>query len=58
MGNWYAMYAVMKAMRTAHPEIETIGSRDWYAEYARYLVNAQYASGGWPQGEGSRPARC
>jgi len=47
-GNYYGMYAVMKAMRTAHPEITMVGSHDWYAEYARYLVDNQQADDGWP----------
>lgn len=47
-GNYYGMYAVMKGMRTANPEITTVGSHDWYAEYAQYLVNNQQADGGWP----------
>lgn len=47
-GNYYGMYAVMKAMRTAHPEITIVGTHDWYAEYARYLVDHQQADDGWP----------
>jgi hypothetical protein len=47
-GNYYGMYAVMKAMRTAHPEITMVGTHDWYAEYSRYLVDHQQADGGWP----------
>ena len=47
-GNYYGMYAVMKGMRTANPEITTVGTHDWYAEYAQYLVNNQQADDGWP----------
>jgi len=47
-GNYYGMYAVMKGMRTAHPEITMVGTHDWYAEYARYLVDHQQADDGWP----------
>jgi hypothetical protein len=47
-GNYYGMYAVMKAMRTVHPEITMVGAHDWYAEYARYLVDNQQADRGWP----------
>lgn len=48
LGGYYAMYATMKGMRTANPQITTIGSIDWYGKYARYLVNNQQEDGSWP----------
>ena len=45
--NFYAYYAVMKGMRGFEPDIEMIGSHDWYSEYAEYLINAQYDDGSW-----------
>lgn len=44
------MYGIMKGMRTADPQIQMIGSHNWYDEYAEYLVGRQYADGHWPQG--------
>jgi hypothetical protein len=61
-GNYYAMYGVMKGMVIPEPDdVEFIGSHDWYAEYARYIVDEQNTYGGeyvvdhsWlgPDGEG------
>jgi murein DD-endopeptidase MepM/ murein hydrolase activator NlpD len=45
-GDYYTMYAIMKGMRIPHPSIELIGTHDWYAEYARYIVDQQNAYGG------------
>jgi hypothetical protein len=47
MGNLYAMYAVMKGMRGFEPDLKMIGSRDWYAEYADFLIANQYSDGSW-----------
>lgn len=62
-GNYYAMYGVMKGMVIPDPDIEFIGSRDWYAAYARYIVDEQNAYGGeyvvdhsWLGPEGTEPA--
>jgi PKD repeat protein len=35
------MYAIMKGMRIPNPNVVSIGSHDWYAEYARYIVDEQ-----------------
>jgi len=45
-GDYYTMYAIMKGMVILHPGVEFIGSHDWYAEYARYIVDEQNAYGG------------
>jgi PKD repeat protein len=47
MGNLYAMYAVMKGMRGFQPDLTMIGSHDWYAEYADFLIGNQYGEGSW-----------
>ncbi len=47
MGNLYAMYAVMKGMRGFEPDIEILGSHDWYSEYADFLIQNQYSDGSW-----------
>lgn len=47
LGNLYAMYAVMKGMRGFEPDIASIGSRNWYAEYADFLIANQYSDGSW-----------
>jgi len=44
--NYYAMYGVMKGMVIPDPDVELIGTHDWYAEYARYIVDEQNAYGG------------
>jgi hypothetical protein len=46
-GNYYAFYGVMKGMRLPQPDIEMIGSRDWYADYADFITGDQEANGGW-----------
>ena len=45
-GDYYTMYAIMKGMRIPHPNVESIGTHDWYAEYARYIVDQQNSYGG------------
>jgi hypothetical protein len=46
-GDYYTMYAIMKGMRIPDPDdVELIGSHDWYAEYARYIVDDQNVYGG------------
>ncbi|MFO7907520.1 MAG: PKD domain-containing protein [Pirellulaceae bacterium] len=47
-GEKYAMYGIMKGMRTAEPEIVMIGSHDWFSEFSDYLVDQQNADGSWP----------
>ena len=47
IGNFYAMYGVMKASKLTTPEIKHYGDHDWYAEYADYLVAQQSADGSW-----------
>ena len=41
----YALYGVAKGMRSYG--IETIGSHDWYTEYAQWLTTHQNADGSW-----------
>jgi hypothetical protein len=41
------MYAVNKGMRGFDPDIEMIGSHDWYSEYANWLISNQASDGGW-----------
>lgn len=45
-GDYYTMYAIMKGMRIPNPNVVFIGSHDWYAEYARYIVDEQNNYGG------------
>ena len=47
LGNFYSMYQLTKAMRTAQGgSIDLlVGSRDWYAAYADHLVANQSAAG-------------
>jgi hypothetical protein len=45
-GDYYTMYGIMKGMRIPDPNIQLIGTHDWYAEYARYIVDQQNAYGG------------
>ena len=46
-GNFYAKYAVMKGMRGFEPDIEILGSHDWYSEYAEYMIAQQHGDGSW-----------
>lgn len=46
-GYYYAMYGIARAMNTANPPITMVGDHDWYAEYARYLVDNQLDIGTW-----------
>jgi beta propeller repeat protein len=55
-GNYYAMYAVMKAFSGEFLNREKIGAHDWWNEYARYLVDRQHAEGSWPPGRWSSHA--
>lgn len=51
LGNGYAMYNLMKGCRLLG--IDTLpGGRDWYTEYADYLIPIQNANGSWPHAEG------
>ena len=45
-GDYYTMYAIMKGVRIPHPNVESIGTHDWYSEYARYIVDQQNSYGG------------
>ena len=47
LGSFYAMYAVNKGMRGFAPDIEMIGSHDWYTEYTNWLILNQASDGGW-----------
>jgi len=53
-GNYYALYAIAKGCRLFDPEINYIGTHDWYGDdpggFARYLVDEQWADGRWPTG--------
>ncbi|MCC7185731.1 MAG: PKD domain-containing protein, partial [Acidobacteria bacterium] len=60
LGNFYSMYQLTKAMRTAHDSggavapIELLsGSRDWYAAYADWLVSNQAAVGSFSSPTGT-----
>lgn len=46
LGDYYTMYGIMKGMRIPNPNVVSIGSHDWYAEYARYIVDEQNNYGG------------
>lgn len=46
-GNLYAMYNVMKGLRLAIPPISSVGTHDWYNEYADALIGNQSADGSW-----------
>jgi len=48
-GNYYGMYAIMKGLRTTQPQITQVGSHDWYAEQAEWLVDHQNNDGSWNQ---------
>ena len=45
-GDYYSMYGIMKGMRVPDPDVEKIGTHDWYAEYARYIVDDVNTHGG------------
>lgn len=47
IGNFYAMYGVMKGSLLTDPPIEAYGTHRWYEEYATYLVDSQYPDGHW-----------
>ncbi len=44
LGSYYSMYGIMKGMMIA-PEIEYIGSHDWFEEYVQYIVDRRYPDG-------------
>jgi hypothetical protein len=46
-GNYYAFYGVMKGMRVPEPDIEMIGPRDWYEDYANFITADQESNGRW-----------
>jgi len=37
----------MKGMRGFEPDIEILGSHDWYSEYAEFLIAEQHGDGSW-----------
>ena len=45
-GDYYTMYGIMKGMRIPDPDVEIIGSHNWYDEYSRYIINEQNKYGG------------
>lgn len=47
LGNFYTMYAVMKASRLIDPPVALYGSHDWYDEYQAYLLQNRAADGHW-----------
>lgn len=47
LGNFYTMYAVMKASRLIDPAVTLYGSHDWYDEYQAYLLQNRAADGHW-----------
>lgn len=50
LGNFYTMYAVMKASRLIDPPVPLYGSHDWYDEYQAYLLQNRAADGHWADG--------
>jgi beta propeller repeat protein len=55
-GNYYTMYAVMKAFSEEYLNRESIGVHNWWNGYARYLVDRQHGDGSWPPGQWSSHA--
>ena len=60
LGNFYTMYQLAKAMRTARndagqlaPIAKLFDTRDWYAAYADWLIGNQSAGGDFPTNVGS-----
>ena len=51
IGNLYAMYQLSKGLRSFDPPIDIVDGVDWYARYARYLVDNQSATGAWENDE-------
>ncbi len=47
LGNFYTMYAVMKASRLIDPPVTLYGSHDWYDEYQAFLLQNRAADGHW-----------
>ena len=54
LGNFYAMYGVMKGSKLTQPEIIHYGDHNWYDEYADYLVTQQAVDGSWAESHYSR----
>ena len=58
VGEFYAMYGIMKGSRLSNPEIAIYSdpatgvSIDWYNVYANYLVSHQAADGSWTDTSG------
>jgi len=48
LGNYYAMYCVMKAAVIARPKIDRFGTHDWRVEFSRNLLDKQEPDGRWP----------
>ncbi len=48
VGDYYSMYAVMKAATLAEPPIARIGGHDWREEYTLALAATQNVDGTWP----------
>jgi hypothetical protein len=49
LGNFYAMYGVMKGSKLTEPEITQYNGHNWYAKYADYLVAQQSPDGSWTE---------
>jgi len=50
LGNYYAMYTVMKAALLADKPLENFGKHNWRAKYTDYLLKTQTPDGLWPPG--------
>jgi len=48
LGNYYAMYCVMKAAVIARPKIDRFGEHDWRVEFSQDLLDKQEPDGRWP----------
>lgn len=50
IGDYYNMYAVMKAAKLTDPEIKKFGEHDWHEEYVEALYGSQLPNGAWSGG--------
>ena len=55
VGDYYAMYAIMKGAKLARPEITHFGRHDWRREYVEALCLGQNEDGSWSGGGAYAP---
>lgn len=48
IGDYYAMYAIMKAAKLTKPNIRKFGDHEWHPEYVDALFASQTDTGAWP----------